>query len=68
MSKRYNLDEIKTLLTKTENVTDEDLRCFCYDIPEFKSVYNQFGPETDRTEVIDMLSGAMEKLTDAATK
>jgi len=49
----HNLKNIRALLT--ERITDEELRSFCYDTPEFVSVYNQLGPDTSKSQVIDRL-------------
>ena len=34
---------------------DEELRCFCYDAPGFRAVYDQLAPQTGKAQVIDLL-------------
>lgn len=53
MSTRYNLKNIRTLLT--EGFTDEELRRLCYDIPEFRPVYDQLAQLTGKAVIIDRL-------------
>lgn len=50
---RYNLQNIRAFLSK--GLTDEELRCLCYDAPGFKDVYNQLGPNTSKAQVIQWL-------------
>lgn len=51
---RYNVENIYALLT--EGFTDEELRCLCYDTPDFHHVYNQLGPHTaSQGQVIQLL-------------
>lgn len=49
----YNLKNIRALLTK--GFTAEELRRFCYDQSDFRSVYNQLAANTGKTEIIDQL-------------
>lgn len=53
MIERYNLQNIRAFLSK--GLTDEELRCLCYDAPSFKGVYNQLGPDTSKAQVIQWL-------------
>jgi hypothetical protein len=57
-----------SLYTKPENFqllyetfTDEELRCLCYDDPDFKAVYDQLTKETSKAEVINRLIRYAEK-------
>jgi formylglycine-generating enzyme required for sulfatase activity len=50
---RYNLQNIRTLLT--EGFSDEQLRRFCYDLPEFRPVYDQLAQVTGKAAIIDRL-------------
>lgn len=49
----YNLPNIRSLLT--EGFTDTELRRFCYDRPNFRSVYDELAHGTGKTEIIDHL-------------
>lgn len=53
MSKHYNLKNIRTLLT--EGFTDEELRRLCYDLPDFRPVYDQIAQNTGKAGIIDRL-------------
>lgn len=53
MSNNYHLENIRTLLTL--GFTSEELRRFCYDDPEFRSVYNQLAQNSGKAEIIDHL-------------
>lgn len=53
MAQRYDLEKVKDLLT--EVFTDEELRRFCYDTPNFIPVYNQLGQDTTKSQIIDRL-------------
>jgi hypothetical protein len=53
MTKQYHLRNIRNLLT--EGFTDEELRRFCYDMPEFRPVYDQLAQTSGKTEIIDRL-------------
>lgn len=49
----YNLTNIRTLLTK--GFTDEELRRICFDVPDFRAVYDSLGRNTGKAEIIDRL-------------
>ena len=53
MPGRYYTKNIRALLT--EGFTDKELRRFCYDVSEFKPVYNQLAENTGKAEIIDRL-------------
>jgi hypothetical protein len=53
MTKRYHLSNIRTLLT--EGFTDDELRRLCYDIPEFRPIYDELSQETGKSKIIDRL-------------
>lgn len=52
-TKSYHLSNIRLLLT--EGFTDEELRRLCYDIPSFRSVYNQLAQNTGKSQIVDLL-------------
>ncbi len=61
MSISYNLRNIRDLLT--EGFTDEELRRLCYDISDFRSVYNQLARNSGKAEIVDrLLEHAEQKL------
>lgn len=61
MSKQYELKEIRILLT--EGFTAEELRRLCYDIPDFRCVYDQLAQNTGKAEIIvRLLEFANQKL------
>lgn len=49
----YNLRNIRTLLT--EGFSDRELRRFCYDTIEFRSVYDELANLTGKASIIDVL-------------
>jgi hypothetical protein len=53
MTKSYNLKNIRILLT--EGFTDEQLRRLCFEMPEFRPVYDQLAESTGKTDIIDLL-------------
>jgi hypothetical protein len=53
MTKRYNLKNIRALLT--EGFTAEELRRFCYDEPDFRPVYNRLSESTGKATIVDLL-------------
>jgi hypothetical protein len=53
MTTYYNLKNIRTLLI--EGFTDEELRHLCYDIPNFRPVYNQLAQNSGKAEIVDRL-------------
>lgn len=53
MTKKYNLTNIRALLNG--GFTDEELRRICYDIPEFRPVYDELAQETGKAKIIDRL-------------
>lgn len=53
MLQRFNLQNIRALLT--EGFTDEELRRLCYDVPDFRHVYDQLARNTGKSEIIDRL-------------
>lgn len=50
---RYNLKNIRTLLT--EGFTAEELRRLCFDISDFRAVYDQLTGDTGKDRIIDLL-------------
>ncbi len=50
---RYNLQNIRILLL--EGFTDEELRQFCYDTPDFRSVYDQLPRDSDKDRIVSLL-------------
>lgn len=50
MTERYNLENIRALLS--EGFTIEELRVFCNDEPDFKSLYDKLPKQVDKTEMI----------------
>lgn len=50
---RYNFENIRTLLT--EGFTDEELRRLCYDVPDFRPVYDSLARQTGKAEIVDRL-------------
>jgi formylglycine-generating enzyme required for sulfatase activity len=61
MTKRYNLINIRTLLK--EGFSDEELRDFCFDVPDFKPVYDQLAHTTGKAELVrKLLEYAHQKL------
>lgn len=48
--KEYNLAVIRRLLL--EAFTVGDLSYFCFDIPDFRPVYNEFSPAMDKAEMV----------------
>lgn len=53
MAESYNLTNIRTLLT--EGFTGEELRRMCYDVPDFRPVYNNLVQSTGKSMIIDMI-------------
>ncbi|MBE7472782.1 MAG: hypothetical protein DPW09_12080 [Anaerolineae bacterium] len=53
MAERYNLKNIRSLLT--EGFTDEELRRLCFDMPAFRPVYDELAGHTGKAEIIDRL-------------
>ncbi|GIK37957.1 MAG: hypothetical protein BroJett011_17900 [Chloroflexota bacterium] len=53
MSRDYFLQNIRALLT--EGFTDEELRRLCYDLPDFRPVYEQLARDTGKARIIDHL-------------
>ncbi|MBE7553386.1 MAG: hypothetical protein HS126_20125 [Anaerolineales bacterium] len=49
----YNLNKIRALLT--EGFSAEELRRFCHDEPDFRSVYDQLAANTGKAEIVDRL-------------
>jgi hypothetical protein len=49
----YNLKNIRTLLT--EGFTEEELRRLCYDVAEFRPVYDQLAQNTGKARIVDYL-------------
>lgn len=59
MSKSYDFAKIRKLLI--EGFVDDELRAFCFDSPEFRSVYHQLTQKTDKTDVVQKLLAHAEK-------
>jgi hypothetical protein len=53
ISKKYNLKRIRALLT--DGFTDEELRHFCFDTPEFRPVYDQLSQQTGKSQLVQAL-------------
>ncbi len=53
MTKRYNLKNIRTLLT--EGFDDEELRRLCYDEDQFRPVYDKLAQDSGKAKIIDLL-------------
>lgn len=53
MTKQYNIEKIRTLLT--EGFSDEELRRYCHDEPDFKYVYHKLAQNTGKIAIIDEL-------------
>jgi hypothetical protein len=60
MSTSYNLKNIRSLLT--EGFSDEDLRRICYDVPDFRPVYNQLARNSSQAEIVDQLIKYAERM------
>jgi hypothetical protein len=60
----YNLRNIRTLL---EEFTDEELRRLCYDMPNFRLVYDRLAPDTSKAEIIDRLIEYAERTSQLET-
>ena len=59
MTGSYNLKNIRTLLT--EGFTDAELRCFCFDVPEFRPVYERLSQQTGKDSVIHWIIERAER-------
>jgi len=53
MGKQYNLINIRTLLK--EGFSDAELRDFCFDMPDFRPVYDQLAQNTGKAELVRLL-------------
>jgi hypothetical protein len=53
MAVGYHLQNIRVLLT--EGFTDDELRRLCYDVPEFRPVYDELAQESGKGRIIDRL-------------
>ncbi len=53
MAEHYILRNIRALLT--EGFTDDELRRLCYDVPDFRPVYNELARDTGKAKIIDRL-------------
>lgn len=53
MTTHYDLKNIRVLLT--EGFTDEDLRRLCYDISDFRPVYDQLARNSGKVEIVGRL-------------
>jgi hypothetical protein len=53
MTSPYNLKNIRSLLT--EGFTAEELKAFCFDQPELRTVYNRLAAGAGKTEVVQHL-------------
>jgi nucleoside phosphorylase len=53
MSEDYDLRKIRALLT--EGFTDTELRRLCYDVPDFRPVYDELAGHTGKANIIDHL-------------
>jgi formylglycine-generating enzyme required for sulfatase activity len=49
----YNLTNIRNLLN--DGFTDEELRRFCYDTPDFRPAYDELSQETGKAKIADRL-------------
>jgi len=59
MSELYNLPNIRELLTNGFN--DAELRALCFDLPGFRSVYDQLAQNTSKAEIVAKLLEHTEK-------
>ena len=59
MTTDYDLGNIRALLT--EGFTDEELRSFCFDVPEFKPVYEQFTQGTSKGQIVQLIMEHAER-------
>jgi DNA-binding XRE family transcriptional regulator len=55
----YSLPNIRELLL--EGFNDRELRYLCYDVPDFRPVYNELGPNTGKAEIVHMLLAHAEQ-------
>lgn len=53
MTKHYYLHKIHVLLAYGFN--DEELRRLCYDVPDFRPVYDQLARGTGKADIVDRL-------------
>jgi hypothetical protein len=53
MDKRYNLKNIRTVLT--EGFTAEELRQLCFEVSAFRFVYNQLAESTGKSKIVRLL-------------
>jgi hypothetical protein len=53
MNKTYNLKNIRTLLTK--GFDDLALRHLCFDVPDFRPVYEQLAEGTGKARIVDLI-------------
>ncbi len=53
MARRYNLKNIRALLT--EGFTEQELRYLCYDELDFKPVHDQLAQNASKAQIIDQL-------------
>jgi hypothetical protein len=49
----YHIANIRALFT--EGFDDQELRMLCFDIPDFRPVYEQFAVGTSKTDIIQRL-------------
>jgi hypothetical protein len=50
---RYNFENIRALLIR--GFSDEELRRICYDVPDFRPVYDSLARQTGKAEIVDRL-------------
>lgn len=55
----YNLTNIRALLT--EGFNDQELRRMCYDLPDFRPVYDGLAQNSSKAEIIDQLISYTER-------
>lgn len=53
MTESYNIQKIRVLLT--EGFTDRQLRRLCYDVPNFRPVYDRLADGIGKDVIIDRL-------------
>lgn len=59
MAKQYNFKNIRDLLT--HGFSDDELRRLCFDVPDFRPIYNQLAKNTGKTDIIQSLLEYVEQ-------
>jgi hypothetical protein len=53
MNRRYDLSKIRELLT--EGFSEQELRRFCFEVPDFRDAYEELGQNISKVEIIAQL-------------